>query len=688
MRTHSLSVLIFYFFFPAFPERAAGSPAFSSPPQPGTIKAMAWMLDHCVLERPPTLNKRETGLQIAAWCDPVSLWAREPEAWVADYEAWHRRQPGNRSRGAYYTPRPVAAYLTARTLGDRLDKLAIRARQCQAAGNLAQANTLLTEAENWRILDPACGAGVFLLEALLALHAFHAAVSDLRPAPPARQLLGRLHGTDIDPLAAAVCQARLYHWACRLDGVPPDDAPPAGQTTIRCGDTLAQATDRHWDFILGNPPYLSEVRGAKGRFRALAKHSGYYQAKMDLCDAFLAWSLAALQPNGLLAFVLPEYWLQRSSTAPLRQRLLAQGRMLESWHFGENSLFATAPGHHSHLLVWQKTGQPHPPDGNVLIGRGDHRPPQAKHLQPGRLTLHPTHHKLIIGPPDAIALLIRLEEAPPLLEADAIQQGLVMPQGRLKRRDQARLAGSAPGRPCPEAGFLLTESEVTRLQPTPQESAWLRPFYTPPGFQPFTGFNRDADYRIIYADAAFRREITDHPQAFARLKAHLDGFSPINTAAFAPYGLHRPRQAHWFETPHKLLCPRQVAAPAFAPVGHPAYVGEGFYLLRLPLDKLHAVCALLNSTLAWFWFYHHKRKGHRLQIDKDVLAAFPAPRHPQPEAWARLDALARRWTDARQAELDRLVGDLYGLNEPAFTMLGQWRDALTGNTPSVTMEGD
>src|SRR5690606_25124569 len=132
----------------------------------------------------------------------------------------------------------------------------------------------------------------------------------------------------------------------------------------------------------------------------------YYRAKMDLCDAFLAWGLDALKPGGQLAFVLPQYWMQRSSTQALRVQLLEAGRVLELWRFPEKTLFQHAPGYHGSLLIWQKAPAS---DENraahalpeLLAGEATHwQALQSAALKPMRYWLDGQSGKLLLAEPE------------------------------------------------------------------------------------------------------------------------------------------------------------------------------------------------------------------------------------------------------------------------------------------------
>jgi adenine-specific DNA-methyltransferase len=375
---------------------------------------------------------------------------------------------------------------------------------------------------------------------------------------------------------------------------------------------------------------VSETRKQSKRFKALQQdEKRYYRAKMDLCDAFVMWSVEHLTGHGQLALVLPEYWTQRSSSYALRTQLWQQGQLQEFWRFGADKVFKNAPGHHPSLLIWRKKPS-HSVERTQRVSMGvvtNTATLSAEQLQSVVFTLDESSGKLLYGNPVELALLQKLACLPPLLNAQEIQQGIVIPQGRLKKADAQRLSAHLQEPVYENAGvFLLDEEKIHQLGLTDAERQLLKPYYFPAGFRLFQGFQEvQAQVYIIYTDRENKKLIETYPQHYPSLRAHLDYYRAINTSAFAPYGLHRPRQPQWFEDERKILCPRQVRVPAFAVVSFTAYVNEGFYSIRPACEDPHYLCALFNSKLAWFWFYHHKRKGNRLQIDKEVLSVFPRP---------------------------------------------------------------
>ncbi len=573
--------------------------------------------------------------------------------------------------GVYYTPDWIARYLTERTLGQTLETQFNALQKALSQKNTEQAAYILGQVQALHVVDPSCGCGIFLTAALKELHAFYrkaqALAPDLFPCPPARYAFTyQLYGVDLDPVAVRLTQHQLHLLTIELDQAPFPlhskasnlcagdaltplqmhiDAAPrlqakaeqmSGAMTKETGqetcmkepfswETAFPEVDQ-WDFVLGNPPYLTEVRKHADRFRKLKTDSRiqqHYRAKMDLCDAFLALSTELLKPQGSLALVLPEYWLQRSSTQDLRRTIWQNGHIQELWISQEYKVFKQAPGLHSSLLVWQKASQATNGNKSRHSRFGYLSGPElsAQQLTPVLIQWDAPSGKLLYGPENQMALLEKLVKQPRRLPDTVIQQGIVFPQSRLKANDSTKLTE----RPKPGTGiFVLSQAEREAIAWTPDEVALFRPYYGTAGFQASAGFTTDPDW-VIYTDRHAVQALQAHPENYPNIRHHLERFAPINTSAHAPYGLHRARQSHWFEGSPRVYCLRQAQQPTFAVVREAAYVNEGFYILKPAGWNIDVLTTILNSYLAWFWLYHQKRKGHRLQVDKDILLHFPLP---------------------------------------------------------------
>jgi hypothetical protein len=188
-------------------------------------------------------------------------------------------------RGAWYTPRWLAEDLVARALPDR------------AASELGP------------VVDPACGGGVFLLAAAERLVA-------LGHEPG--EAVARLHGIDVDPLAVAVTEAALWWWAaCRDAAVRP---------AIRVGDGLLEPEPRRPGSVVGNPPFLGQLRAdtAADAARRAALRRRFGAAVRPYTDPawlFLLDAVERVAEGGRVVLVQPQSCLGARDGAEVRARI-------------------------------------------------------------------------------------------------------------------------------------------------------------------------------------------------------------------------------------------------------------------------------------------------------------------------------------------------------------------------------
>jgi hypothetical protein len=146
------------------------------------------------------------------------------------------------------------------------------------------------------VLDPACGDGRFLAAAARRLRALGRAA--------------KLTGVDLDPHAVATA-----------------DAPGAELITA---DALAcDWGGRHFDVVVGNPPFLSQMSTATTRGGA-SRHGGGPYA--DAAAEFLALAIRLAEPDGgRVGLVLPQSILASRDAGPVRELATASASMNWSW---------------------------------------------------------------------------------------------------------------------------------------------------------------------------------------------------------------------------------------------------------------------------------------------------------------------------------------------------------------------
>ena len=224
-----------------------------------------------------------------------------------------------------YTPPALVRLILEETLGwDRLDHL--------MAGSGV-------------ILDPACGSGVFLVEAYrrLVLHWrwrndwARPSVDQLRP------LLQRVHGIDLEEGAVELAAFSLCLSLC--DALQPEEI----RSSVKLFPPLAGKTLHHSCFfeakakvlvqapvavIVGNPPFESSLPtpGAKRSYAAYTKSHGALADK-QLAYLFLHEAVEMLTPDGVLAMVEPSGFLYNQNALPFRKVFFGRRRVREILDF-------------------------------------------------------------------------------------------------------------------------------------------------------------------------------------------------------------------------------------------------------------------------------------------------------------------------------------------------------------------
>lgn len=153
------------------------------------------------------------------------------------------------------------------------------------------------------VLDPACGSGVFLIEAARELS--RQGVSRVR-----------LNGFDISPAAREMADFSVDYVS---RGLPSDVGV---RHSIKATDSLREPWGRP-NLILMNPPFASwedmpeETRAATRRIIGDSAHG-----RTDLSAAFLRLAVQAIPVGGAVASVMPSSFLESASARPVRDAIL------------------------------------------------------------------------------------------------------------------------------------------------------------------------------------------------------------------------------------------------------------------------------------------------------------------------------------------------------------------------------
>jgi predicted helicase len=213
------------------------------------------------------------------------------ELFLAHYDAALRR-----TRGVYYTPQPVVSYLVRSV--DHVLRTHFQIPDGLAGESVQGSGFRVQEAPaRVRIVDPACGAGIFLAEVIE-----HWQANPATKGVGVRRGMPSLTGFEILPascIAARLLLGRLWdddgnvdiRWANPLDGdqaeLNPLLNPPYHDTDI-FGETTSERQPIL--VVLGNPPYANF--GQQNRSRWILDLLGDYkrglgEKKLNLNDDFI-----------------------------------------------------------------------------------------------------------------------------------------------------------------------------------------------------------------------------------------------------------------------------------------------------------------------------------------------------------------------------------------------------------------
>lgn len=551
-------------------------------------------------------------------------------------------RPARKLEGAYYTPPALAHLIAARTLDPVFQ-------------DLSSGSSTPTRLDDLTILDPACGAGAFLLAALAPLGAEYTR-RGLRP-----RLLRHLRGVDLRPDSAE--RARICLW---LAAGEPGTTLADLDATIRSGNSIIADPSldprpidwptflpRGVDVVLGNPPFLRHEELAPLKPHLARSFPEVFHGGADLSVYFFALALRLLRPGGRLGYLGSNSWLRAAYAAPLRRLLRERATVSALLDLGDSRLFPDAPDVYPAILLAARTPAPatHGTDAAVL-GRGD----TLDALPARTFTIHLADHPDDLGwplvPPEDRRLLLKL-----------------LAGGRpLGDRMGPLHAGLKTGL---DDAFHLTEASSDRLLAAdPTLAPLVRPFLRGEDLRPWAPA-RPARWLLAlpagWTDQTFG-PCPDEQHAWRRLAERHPGLA-AHLAPFADRGRRRrDRGDYWWElrpcryldrfARPKLVWPELAGRPRFGLDRTGACLNnKGFFAATDDVWLL----PLLGSRPLWFVVTHlclglGERAGLvRYQLFARSIARLPLP-EPDPERRAALTTLAHDLTAHAAARL-ALVAD-------------------------------
>ena len=531
-----------------------------------------------------------------------------------------------KSQGIYYTPKYIVEFIVKETLGEILKK------------------TKPKELAKIKVLDPACGSGSFLNAA------YDKILDTLTKQNPQTSLFAKfdilkenIFGVDLDAQAVEIAQLNLL-----LKVLSQKTKLPTLQHNLRVGNSLIEKENENFksfdfqsefkevieqggfDVIIGNSPYIKEDTNRLA-FDGL-HDSPYYQGKMDIWTLFACRAIDLLKDGGYFSFIAPSSWIGSAGASLFRSKILSSGEIVKFIDFNDFKVFKDASiqtmifvfqkkkPRKSYKLRYAKITNKNTSSDDVakLLASGLNHQIENSNIFDATIKPADIGNKLISFSNDIVAeILDKVANTGNFkLSKNDIGNGIDVLQDFITDKHLAKLKDETIKKG--DGVLVLKNSVANEMKFNSKEIEYLKPYFTTSQINRYLSDQKN-EYKIIYADKYFREHIGEFPN----LKNHIDRFKKILTSAFAPYGLHRPREERFFKGQAIFLL-RKTMYPAFTFVDFPCYVTRAFLVLKPEKINLKYLTALLNSKLIYFWLKHKgKKQGEQLQIDKEPLLEIP-----------------------------------------------------------------
>lgn len=598
--------------------------------------------------------------------------AAEIEGTISDQKRTKRKKDG-----VFYTPKYITTYIVANTIGklciDKRKELDIEEVEYDETflkkdGTLtAKGKKLfqtLTDYKNWltelKIIDPACGSGAFLNQALNFLMEEHEKIddiiSDLTNSPlrlfdtDKNILENNLFGVDINEESVEIAQLSLW-----LRTAKKDRKLSSLNNNIKCGNSLlASEFDWHkefpdimknggFDVVIGNPPYIKEYTNRQA-FDGLHDNP-CYQGKMDLWYFFGDLALDIVKKDyGLIGYIAPNNWITNSGASKFRNIVLNKGKLTEFIDFGDFKVFDSA-GIQTMIYIMKRS------DNNVNYNFNFSKVNNSKiKHEDAQLFLERVkdekyeYFKASIDQKENIDKPINFVNAELSLILDKIENK------RNFELNENEVAQGIVG--APDKAFLISADEYGKF--TEREKVFIKEFHTGAGYY----FTAKSEKKIIYlSDKNFNNHnINDYPNLLKHFEPYKEDLIKAKIQYKTPnkeyFYLHRERDEKFFKQGEKIISPTRTKKVSCTYRIDEFYGSRALNFIKSNRINLIYLTGLLNSSLSNFWLkYKGKMTGDLLQIDKSQLLSIPLI-NPAIEIQEKVSELVSIIISTKQKQLD------------------------------------
>ena len=216
---------------------------------------------------------------------------------------FNEKKSNQKDNGVYYTENDITNYIS---------KLCFRVHSSSELPKNINENIDSLNFEsiiNLSIFDPTCGSGAFLLTNL------EQKIKELRnknfEKVDVENIVKTIYGNDLDEVSVLITKLRLFTAILHNFGIDYiGNLPSILNKNISCSNIFSLQTNKKFDVVLGNPPYVETKRNYLLDFQ-----NTYGNLYADV----LGHSLSFLKEDGVLGFIIPLSFISTPRMCKLRE---------------------------------------------------------------------------------------------------------------------------------------------------------------------------------------------------------------------------------------------------------------------------------------------------------------------------------------------------------------------------------
>jgi type I restriction-modification system DNA methylase subunit len=278
----------------------------------------------------------------------------ELEKEITNTEIVENKTTKRKKDGVFYTPKYITKYIVENTVGtlckNKKEELKLQEEDYHKLTKKAkkQLYDTLMQYKDWllhvTIIDPACGSGAFLNQALEFLIAEHKWISELEANITNSSIVfdiettileNNIFGVDINEESVEIAKLSLWLRTARKErklnslnnnikcgNSLIDDVNVAGLKSFNWKENFPKIIDNGgFDIVIGNPPYATKIFSSNEKLYFNSNYS-VAQYQLDLYLLFIQKGVDILKLNGIIGFITPNSWLKNMMMSDCRKFLL------------------------------------------------------------------------------------------------------------------------------------------------------------------------------------------------------------------------------------------------------------------------------------------------------------------------------------------------------------------------------